>query len=134
MKIKRYHAADMRQAIRKVREELGPDAVILSNTRVNGGTEIVAAVDYDESLLGGSADVSGPDLTLSADRDEAIKDLRFSRNIPGGPDRAATVHSGAATAWCGNTSSWPMPNSPSSASDGAPHPGGWPAARTVVPA
>jgi flagellar biosynthesis protein FlhF len=90
MKIKRYHAADMRQAIRKVREELGPDAVILSNTRVNGGTEIVAAVDYDESLLGGSADVSGPDLTLSADRDEAIKDLRFSRNIPGGHDRRQT--------------------------------------------
>ena len=30
MKIKRYHAADMRQAIRKVREELGPDAVIVA--------------------------------------------------------------------------------------------------------
>ena len=31
MKIKRFFAKDMRQAIRNVREELGPDAVILSN-------------------------------------------------------------------------------------------------------
>ncbi len=51
MKIKRYFARDMRQAIRKVREEQGPDAVILSNRRVEGGVELVVAVDYDESLL-----------------------------------------------------------------------------------
>ena len=49
MKIKRFQAADVRQAIREVREVLGPDAVILSNTRVDGGVEIVAATDYDES-------------------------------------------------------------------------------------
>ena len=51
MKIKRYFANDMRQAIRMVRDEQGPDAVILSNRRVDGGVEIVAAVDYDESLV-----------------------------------------------------------------------------------
>lgn len=49
MKIKRFQAADVRQAIREVREVLGPDAVILSNSRVDGGVEIVAATDYDES-------------------------------------------------------------------------------------
>ncbi|MEM9057142.1 MAG: flagellar biosynthesis protein FlhF [Pseudomonadota bacterium] len=51
MKIKRYMAANMRLALRKVREEQGPDAVILSNQRVNGGVEVIAAVDYDESLV-----------------------------------------------------------------------------------
>jgi flagellar biosynthesis protein FlhF len=51
MKIRRYFAPDMRQALRKVREEQGPDAVILSNRRVDGGVEIVAAVDYDEAAL-----------------------------------------------------------------------------------
>ena len=51
MKIKRYFANDMRQAIRMVRDEQGPDAVILSNRRIDGGVEIVAAVDYDESLV-----------------------------------------------------------------------------------
>lgn len=51
MKIRRYFAGDMRQAIRQVREEQGPDAVILSNRRVDGGVEIVAAVDYDEAMV-----------------------------------------------------------------------------------
>ena len=47
MKIKHYRAADMRQALRLVRDAQGPDAVILSSRRTNGGVEIVAAVDYD---------------------------------------------------------------------------------------
>jgi len=51
MKIKRFLAKNMREAIRQVREEQGPDAVILSNRRVNGGIEVVAAVDYDEALM-----------------------------------------------------------------------------------
>jgi len=55
MKIKRFFSQDMRSAIRLVREELGADAVILSNDRVNGGVEIVAAVDYDEAILEPSA-------------------------------------------------------------------------------
>lgn len=53
MKIKRFFAKDISGAIRSVREELGPDAVILSNTEVSGGIEIVAAIDYDEALFGG---------------------------------------------------------------------------------
>jgi flagellar biosynthesis protein FlhF len=49
MKIRRFFASDMRQALRQVREALGADAVILSNKNVEGGIELVAAVDYDES-------------------------------------------------------------------------------------
>ncbi len=52
MKIKRYMAPDMRQALKMVRKEQGPDAVILSSQRVaGGGLELIAAVDYDESLV-----------------------------------------------------------------------------------
>lgn len=47
MKIKQYRAADMRQALRQVREAQGPDAVILSSRKINGGVEVVAAIDYD---------------------------------------------------------------------------------------
>jgi flagellar biosynthesis protein FlhF len=47
MKIKHYRATDMRQALRLVRDEQGPDAVILSSRRITGGVEVVAAVDYD---------------------------------------------------------------------------------------
>ncbi len=50
MKLKRYFAKEMRQAIRMVRDELGPDAVILSNQRKDGGVEIVAAVDFEQGL------------------------------------------------------------------------------------
>ncbi|QEP43181.1 flagellar biosynthesis protein FlhF [Ectothiorhodospiraceae bacterium BW-2] len=58
MKIKRYFAPDMRRAIRMVREEQGPDAVILSNRKVNGGVEIVSAIDYDADLVANMADNS----------------------------------------------------------------------------
>ncbi|OUR75088.1 flagellar biosynthesis protein FlhF [Marinomonas sp. 42_23_T18] len=51
MQIRRFRAPDMRQAIRKVRDAVGPDAVILSNQRLaSGEIEIVAALDYDGSL------------------------------------------------------------------------------------
>ncbi|MDR3446507.1 flagellar biosynthesis protein FlhF [Dyella sp.] len=51
MKIKRFVAPDMRQAMREVREDQGPDAVILSTRRMDEGIEIIAAVDYDEALV-----------------------------------------------------------------------------------
>lgn len=38
----------MRAALAQVKDTLGSDAVIMSNKKVNGGIEIVAAVDYDE--------------------------------------------------------------------------------------
>ncbi|MBB6247261.1 flagellar biosynthesis protein FlhF [Rhodanobacter sp. A1T4] len=51
MKIKRFLAADMRQAMREVRAEQGADAVILSTRRLDDGIEIIAAIDYDETLV-----------------------------------------------------------------------------------
>jgi flagellar biosynthesis protein FlhF len=51
VKIKRYLDKDMRHVLRRVREDQGPDAVILSNRRVEEGIEVIAAVDYDEALV-----------------------------------------------------------------------------------
>ena len=45
MKIKRFVAPDMRTAFAMVRQEHGPDAVILSNRRTEEGVEIVAATN-----------------------------------------------------------------------------------------
>lgn len=50
MKVKRYLAASMAEALRLVRTDMGDDAVILSSRRVDGGVEIVTALDYDENL------------------------------------------------------------------------------------
>lgn len=47
MKIKRFFGKDMRSALAEVKDVLGPDAVIMSNKRVNGGVEIMAAFDQD---------------------------------------------------------------------------------------
>lgn len=47
MKIKRFFGKDMRSALAEVKETLGPDAVIMSNKRVNGGVEIMAAFDQE---------------------------------------------------------------------------------------
>ena len=54
MKMKRYFAADARQALRDLRAEQGPDAVILSNRNVPGGVEIIAALDYEDALSNAS--------------------------------------------------------------------------------
>lgn len=97
MKIKRFVADDMRTALRKVSDTLGPDAVILSNNRIDEGVEIVAAIDYDESLINEpeintTATKSNPfiqeDEALSRshieqrNRQAALDDVKYARNIP----------------------------------------------------
>lgn len=51
MKIKRFFASDSRKAMRMVKEELGMDAIIISNRQRADGVEIIAAEDFDEDLL-----------------------------------------------------------------------------------
>lgn len=51
MKIKRFIAPDMRTALRRVREEHGENAVILSNRQVADGIEVVAAAGYGEASM-----------------------------------------------------------------------------------
>ncbi len=55
MNIRRYVANDMREALTSIRTDLGPDAVMLSSRKLPNGVEVIAAVDYDDSLLGGGA-------------------------------------------------------------------------------
>jgi len=47
MRIKRTYAATMREALAQVKQEQGPDAVILGNKKVPGGVEILSAIDFD---------------------------------------------------------------------------------------
>jgi flagellar biosynthesis protein FlhF len=54
MNVKKFTAATSREALRKVREALGPDAVILSNRPVDGVVEILALASDD------AASVSAP--------------------------------------------------------------------------
>ncbi|MGC9185993.1 MAG: flagellar biosynthesis protein FlhF, partial [Thiomonas sp.] len=49
MKIKRYTGTNTREVLTRIRNDLGPDAVILSNREIVGGVELMAAVDFDAS-------------------------------------------------------------------------------------
>ncbi len=51
MKLKRFIAADTTKALRKIKEAFGDEAVILSSHSVADGVEVVAAIDYDESVI-----------------------------------------------------------------------------------
>ena len=47
MNIKRYFAPTAREALRRVKEELGGDAIVLSNRSMDDGVEITAVLDPD---------------------------------------------------------------------------------------
>jgi flagellar biosynthesis protein FlhF len=82
MKIKRFVAADMRQAMRDVREEQGPEAVILSTRRLDEGIELIAAIDYDEALIREAARHGAP-------APEAQKAEPVAATVP--PPRVASI-------------------------------------------
>jgi len=60
MNVKKFTAATSREALRKVRDALGPDAVILSNRPVDGVVEILALDNDDVASL--SAPAPGSDM------------------------------------------------------------------------
>jgi flagellar biosynthesis protein FlhF len=64
MNVKKFTAATSREALRKVREALGPDAVILSNRPVDGVVEILALDNDDVASLASPA----PESEMAAPR------------------------------------------------------------------
>ena len=55
MSVAKFVAANGREAMRKVREAMGPDAVVLSNRSIEGGVEIVAMRDADLGAVSAGA-------------------------------------------------------------------------------
>ena len=74
MKIKRFVAKDMRTALTEVKEFLGPDAIILSNKKVAGGVEIVAAVDPEAAPA--KAKAAEPEVAASSNVRTSRLDIR----------------------------------------------------------
>lgn len=48
MKVKRYFAANMRSALDMIKQDQGPDVLILSNRKVDGGVELITADQLTE--------------------------------------------------------------------------------------
>jgi flagellar biosynthesis protein FlhF len=80
MKIKKYVSSDMRQAMRAIREEQGPDAVILSNRTLPNGVEITVAIDYEADAWASSPERSasggGTAAALHASRSDGVQGFR----------------------------------------------------------
>ncbi len=55
MSISRFFGATTREALRQVRLALGPDALIISNRRVNGGVEILASDQTEAQVASGAS-------------------------------------------------------------------------------
>ena len=47
MAVKRFVAPDMSRALKLVRQEMGPDAIILSSQRTKNGVEIITSSETD---------------------------------------------------------------------------------------
>ncbi|MQA40026.1 flagellar biosynthesis protein FlhF [Rugamonas aquatica] len=82
MNVKKFTAPTSREALRKVRESLGPDAVILSNRQADGGVEILALANDDAASLAMPAPHSpmadpAPSLDLTTAVPQARADQRL---------------------------------------------------------
>ncbi|MFQ3189031.1 MAG: flagellar biosynthesis protein FlhF [Paraglaciecola sp.] len=70
MKIKRFYGKDMREALKQVKDELGGDAVIMSNKKYADGIEIMAAYDKE------------PDAQPLPKKDQPAVQANLSRKTP----------------------------------------------------
>lgn len=75
MNVRKFIAATARDALHKVKDTLGPDAIILSNRSVPGGVEIMAVAARDMAMIvpvsPGESALDSDDYTVSLSRQRA---------------------------------------------------------------
>ena len=87
MEIRRFSATDTRTAMRRIRDEMGSDAVILATRPIDGGVELISASDYDPDLLDGfpgkqsAAEPSADSPTEAAPAAPAPADTRVQQEL-----------------------------------------------------
>ena len=93
MNVRKFIAATAREALHKVKELLGPDAIILSNRAIPGGVEImaVAASEMDLIITAPTKESSPPDdytVRLSSAASSAPARARVAPSAPAAPRMA----------------------------------------------
>jgi len=108
MKVKRFFAEDARIAMRGVREAFGSDAVILANREVDGGIELIAAIDYDANTLSESVQKAEKQATQKsvtsfsqyrAKKSVAVNGKPSSREQAQAKQTAASIKSPTSLTW-----------------------------------
>ena len=88
MKLKRFVEPDMRKALARIKQELGPDAVIMSNRRLKDGIEIVAGIE--------EAPAQAPAGTLESYLKDDVADDEVTIGAKAAPQPKAKVDPGKA--------------------------------------
>jgi flagellar biosynthesis protein FlhF len=75
LKIKRFVAKDMKSALAQIKEELGSDAVIMSNKRVPEGVELMAAVDNNVEINSTTSPASAENSPIAQPGDSLTRSI-----------------------------------------------------------
>lgn len=106
VKIRRFVGKDMRSALAQIKDELGVDAVIMSNKKIPEGVELMAAVDYNQPTPAVASKVNDAHPQDSQQSREVTNDtvsLTHSSSIPtkiaaGAPEQQSTETNASAPA------------------------------------
>lgn len=86
MKVKRYFAANMRSALDMIKQDQGPDVLILSNRKVDGGVELITADQLTEQeaarLAGQQLPQRRPDVAVATTAVAATAAMPAARRVP----------------------------------------------------
>lgn len=104
MKVRRFTASSMQKALKTVRDEMGPDAVILSNHRVKGGVEIIVAQNYEPVSARQSAPIYDSE---NHEDDSHLPSPKFS-NHPDAYDEPSASSAGEKTGEHSSEQPWPF--------------------------
>ena len=80
MRVRKFSGKTAGEALRKVKEALGPDALILSNRPVSGGVEITALASDDAAVLSQPVQAEEPQIDR-AEMAEIIDEIRTMRSM-----------------------------------------------------
>lgn len=91
MVVKKFHGSSTREVLRQVRDELGPDALILSNRQLpDGNIEIMAVADTDVSALSSPSlsSASSPPIQPRSERTARPAAPAASKQAPASPPKS----------------------------------------------
>lgn len=98
MQVKRFVAADMRRALELVRQELGPDAIILSSNRTKDGVELLTTLAGDSEFAQMQQQPLGKEVLSSASpmmSDTAWKDQQPTQLVMAAPPELSATTAGS---------------------------------------
>ena len=91
MKVKTFHALTMQDALRAIKEELGPDAIILSSKEVREGGRLLRVFNHTVLEVMAAAEYERPQVVReSKQAQESVPTVRTSGDSPPAVDPERT--------------------------------------------